>query len=621
MKHYLWDLRPYFRQTAGQLILGSLAGIVMNITIVLPAVLLGRAIDTVLAFDQGQVARADVTRAVLLLVGGALATQLPRILKRWFLMTANARIRSNLRADAMRGVLAWPMERLHATAVGDVMARVVADVEVLGVGVREFTIETWDTVLYSISFVVAMLAYDPGLTLLVLIPTPLAMLLAQATGRWVRGRTTASREANAALTAALQERLAGLRVLRLFGRTGEAIRRVGALSQQLAEANLAVVRLREGLKPVYGTLMVTGVVLLVAVAGQRVIAGAMTVGTFVAYLQLFLSFTGRGYRIPQLFNSIQGGGAAYARLKPLLASPLPVTGEPPLASFKPSMIVRLNEPPPPLPPVSPGPIAVSLRDMTFGYPGAPRPALQDVTLDIPAGQLVAVTGPVGCGKSALLRALLGIYPLQAGEIRLDGRPLGDLPAEVRAARVGYLPQDPYLFSGTIADNIAFGDGAAEHQGQRREAIGIAALEPDLQTFPAGIETQIGEVGVRVSGGQRQRIALARSLAASRTGGPGLLLLDDPFSAVDLDTEATIIASLREAYGPAAPRDRRATILLCSHRLAAFPQADRIVVIEAGRVTATGTHAELMAAGGLYARIYQAQSRISTSAPAFAGGAR
>jgi ATP-binding cassette subfamily B protein len=205
MKHYLWTLRPYFRQVAGQLVIGSICGILMNTMIVLPAVLLGRAIDVTLAFDQGQATLTDVTWAALAFLGGTLATQVPRLGKRWWLMTANARIRANIRSDAMRGVLAWPMERLHNTSIGELMARIVGDVEVMGVGIREFIIESWDTVLYSISFVVTMFIYDPSLTLLALIPTPFAMLLAQATGRWVRKRTTMAREANADLTTILQE--------------------------------------------------------------------------------------------------------------------------------------------------------------------------------------------------------------------------------------------------------------------------------------------------------------------------------------------------------------------------------------------------------------------------------
>src|SRR2546428_7601128 len=213
---FLWAMRPYFRQVAGQLCLGSVAGIVMNTAVVLPAILLGRAIDTALALEWGTGTSADVTRAALLFVGGTLLTEVPRVAKRWWLMTANARIRANVRADAFRGVLAWPMADLQKTPIGDLMARIVGDVEVLGVGVREFTIETWDTVLFSLSFVVAMLVIDPSLTLLALSPVPLAMILAHATGRWVAGRTTRAREAIADLTSAIQEHLAGIRVLRLF---------------------------------------------------------------------------------------------------------------------------------------------------------------------------------------------------------------------------------------------------------------------------------------------------------------------------------------------------------------------------------------------------------------------
>lgn len=571
----------------------------MNTMVVLPAVMLGRAIDITLAFEKGQASLQDVTWAALGFLGGMLATQIPRLGKRWWLMTANARIRANLRADALRGVLGWEMERLHTTSIGDLMSRIVSDVEVLGVGVREFIIETWDTLLFSLSLVIAMFAYDARLSTLALLPTPFAMLLAQAVGRWVRARTIAAREANAGLTSTLQEQLAGIRVLKLFGRTGAAVEQVKTQAQHLADANVSVVRLREGLKPLYSTLMLSGVALVVGLGGKRVVDGALTIGAFVAYMELFLRFANRAYRIPQMFNSIQAGGAAYTRLKPLLAPALGVEDEPPLASYLSGRVVGVDAPLPPPPQVEKRPLGVRLQSVTFRYPHAAHPALHNVSVEIPPGSFVAVTGPVGGGKSAFLRAILGFYPLEEGEVRLNGRPLKQIPNDERAVQVGYLPQDPYLFSGSIRENISFGITAADEA--IAHAARIVALEPDLQTFPDGLATQIGELGVRISGGQRQRIALARSLASSHIS-PGLLLLDDPFSAVDLDTEARLIAALVE--NP----DRSATIILSSHRLAAFPLADQIIVLDQGHIVEQGTHETLIRAGSLYARIFQAQAR-------------
>jgi ABC-type multidrug transport system fused ATPase/permease subunit len=247
-------------------------------------------------------------------------------------------------------------------------------------------------------------------------------------------------------------------------------------------------------------------------------------------------------------------------------------------------------------------VAVAIRNATFRYPDAAQPAFEHLDLDIPAGAFVAITGPVGSGKSALARCLAGLYPPDSGEILLNGTPASG----VSPGLVGYAPQEGYLFSGSVRDNVDLGSPSSENLDR---LVALAGLDEDLAALPNGADTAIGERGVRISGGQRQRLGLARAAAVT----PGVLVLDDPFSAVDIQTEARIVANLRCAFGPVAPPEERSTLVLLSHRLGAFPMADLIVVLDHGRVAQRGTHAELLEAGGLYARIYRAQLRVEGAA--------
>ena len=618
---FLLALRPYFRQVAGLLVIGSLAGIVMNVAIVLPAVFLGRAINAVLGYERHTTSGGSVALAAALFVVATAATQLPRIAKRYWLGVARNRLRANVRADALRGVLAWPMDRLTTMSVGGVMARVIGDVGVLGVGVGEVIVETWDTLLFSVSLVVAMFLYNPTLAAITLAPVPVALWLAKVAGRLVAQRTTGARQSDADLTTVLHEQLRGSRLLRLAGRTGAATDRVEVLAAQQADAELGAVGLDEALSAVYTVLLSAGVFFVIWLGGRDVAAGRLSVGALVAFLQLFVRFVTRAPRIPQMANRLQAAGAAYSRLAPLLAPPPPISEEPSWSSFRAAHVAALAAGPSPVPTGRRGSARLVLEGVSFSYPGG-RSGLSELDLEVPAGSFVAVTGPVGSGKSALARLAAGIYPPDAGRVLLDGEPVALLRPEQRAGRVGYLGQEPHLFSGSVLDNVrlAADPPTGETGAAVRRAVALAALERDVAAMPDGLGTEIGELGARVSGGQRQRIALARALAAGG-GVPGLLVLDDPFSAVDVQTEAAIAAALRAALGEPAPAGERATVLLLSHRLAAFPLADRVVVLAAGRVEEEGTHTELLAAGGLYSRLYRAQALLGPgdSAPRSGGG--
>lgn len=609
-RSFLFALRPYFRQVAGLLVVGSLAGIVMNVAIVLPAVFLGRAINAVLAYKRHTASAEAVGVAAALFVAATAATHLPRIGKRYWLGLARNRLKANVRADALRGVLAWPMDRLAAMSVGGVMARVIGDVEVLGIGAGEVIVETWDTLLFSASIVVTMLLYDPTLAAIALSPVPVALWLAKIAGRLVARRTAAARQADADLTTVLHEQLGGLRLLRLAGRASAATDRVGILAARQATAELDAIRLDEALSAVYTVLLAAGIFFVIWLGGSDVAAGQLSVGGLVAFLQLFVRFATRAPRIPQMANRVQAAGAAYTRIEPLLAPPSQISAEPSWSSFRATQVAGPSTWHVRRPSGERAPARLSFEGVSFSYPGG-RAGLSQIDLEVPPGSFVAVTGPVASGKSALARLAAGIYPPDSGRVLLDGEPVALLSPDERAARVGYLGQEPHLFSGSLLGNVIL--SAEPPEGADRgpavlRALALAALEHDVEAMPEGLATEIGELGARVSGGQRQRIALARALAA---GGqvPALLVLDDPFSAVDVRTEAAIASSLHAALGSEVPAGERATVLLFSHRLAAFHYADRVVVLDAGRVEEEGTHAELLAAGGLYARIYHAQARL------------
>ncbi|MGE5549939.1 MAG: ABC transporter ATP-binding protein [Bacteroidota bacterium] len=573
-------LAPYIKAQWTWLLFGSLTGIIMNTSVVLPPILLGKALDAVLALGghgSGAGRAGTVGHWVLLYFGAMVVYAAGRVGKRYgFRIMAN-RINSDLRRDLLDMALAWPVARYEREHIGDLMSRAVGDVQVLADAVQVTVTEVFDTALMMLSNLAALLLIQPGLTLRAALPIPLALLAAQTFGPHIFRRATKAREVAAKLNNHLQPMISGVRIFRFLGREEANTTIFAGISEEQKRANVELSLLQGGAVPLYSIIAMLGTLLVLGFGGTLVIQGHWTIGGFTSYLTMFTAMSARTLTAARVINRIHVGRAAWRRISAKLE------GAP---AGNRSVIV-------PQPIVERG-VTVNVKDLSFAFPGAADSVLRGIDIHAVPGSIVGVTGPVGSGKTALASALSGLYDYK-GSVLVNGRELRLLDADERAALISYMGQTDFLFSATIAENITLqplDQADLEHLDQ---AVQWAALAEDLPLFPQGYATQIGEGGVKVSGGQRQRIALARALYA----GKPLLILDDPFSAVDLATERRIIQKLREAF---AGR----TIFLCSHRLASFALADWIIVLNHGTVEEQGTHEALMRGEGIYARIYKAQ---------------
>jgi ABC-type multidrug transport system fused ATPase/permease subunit len=595
MKHFFTQMWPFIRQSLTWVLVGSIGGLFMNILASAIPIALGKAIDLAFALEKAPTNTALRSRLIvsLLVFAGvsALYSGL-RVAKRLGFRYTDNRMRRDMRETVLSTAMRWPMARFHGTRVGDLMSRMVGDTEVMSRTVRGSLTEAFDTGIMMIVAFIVLMFYNLRLTLLVLIPVPLVVLLAEAAGRAVQSRSLAARTATGNVVAHLQEAISGIRVLRLLGCETQQARQLETLTRTEVDANLSVMRLQGGILPACSALAHIGTAAVIWLGGTAVFRGEMSVGDLVAYLVLFEKAVRRSLVIARELNAIHAGRAALTRTE-LLLGDLSDTSE-----------------------VAPPPRhqegEVHIRDLTFAYPGQSEPILKGLNLTLRPGQLIAVTGPVACGKTALARALLGIYPWLGGEIENEGAGgtvsrgaeggsgVSPLLRFSLSPLVAYCPQEASLFSGTIAENIAFnGATDAAVSEEVRHAAFIAALETDVAGFPDGFGTLVGEGGVRVSGGQRQRIALARAIYSGRPW----LVLDEPFASVDVSSEARIIERMRTHL-----KDR--VILLLSHRLSAFPKADHILVLNSGKVVEQGTHTELMRIGKVYAAIYRAQCQVT-----------
>ncbi len=463
--------------------------------------------------------------------------------------------------------------------MGDLVQRCTSDVETVRGFLAGQIVEIGRAIVMVLMVLPIMLALDLRMTLVAMAVVPPVVLFSFIFFWRVKAAFQLADEAEGALTTRLQENLTGIRVVRAFARQEHECERFGRCNARLRDLNRRMIWLMSWYWSSSDLLCITQGALVVLGGAYWISQGRMTVGTLVAFIAYVNMFLWPVRQMGRILTEVGRTMVSLGRLDDILA--VKHEADPPRPPALPADAVRGG---------------IEVAGLTFSHGGAAH-ALTDVSFRIGAGQTLALLGPSGSGKSTFVHLLLRLYEYQAGSIRLDGRELRDLARRDVRARIGVVMQEPFLYSKSVRDNIRLGGTQAGEDDIRRAAT-LACIHDNIMEFEKGYDTMVGERGVTLSGGQRQRLALARAILAD----PPILILDDALSAVDTETETMILEALRSRRG------RRTTIVI-AHRLSTLMAADRIIVLEGGRVTQSGTHDQLRRQEGLYRRLWEIQGAM------------
>ncbi|HTR46900.1 MAG TPA: ABC transporter ATP-binding protein [Verrucomicrobiae bacterium] len=612
---HLKPLLPYVKRYKGMVALGMLTLASMGVVGALPQLIQGMILDCLNGLPRPLTTLTGMSRAVLhpllafyspqsrhtlelyciTIVCVMIAKGFFSFWSRWILIGVSREIEYDLRNDLLNKLLELEPEFYVRNRTGDLMSRATNDLNAVRMVLGPGIMYTANTIATSVMALYYMVRLSAGLTLWVLLPVPVIVFAVYYFGRIIHKLSERIQAALGALSTRAQENLTGIRVVRAYAQEQQEIDAFERANRDYVERNIQLIGswslFFPGLTAMIG---VTGVILL-GKGGGLVIGQHISVGTLWAFYAFLIQLTFPIIALGWVTNIFQRGAASMGRLLYILHTE-PKICDAPLALAKESGRPR-NGTALAATQGSDGSIRgdIEFRHLTFAYPTAPNETvLRDIDLHIPAGSTLAIVGPTGSGKSTLAALIARLWEAPPGTLFIDGRSIRDWPLATLRRSIGFVPQDTFLFSEKLRENIAFGlDESTSEQINR--AADVACIATDIEAFPQGYETMVGERGITLSGGQKQRTALARAIIRQ----PKILVLDDSLSSVDTDTEERILRALRGIM-------RERTTILVSHRISTVKGADQIIVLRAGKIIERGTHEELLTFGGEYADLHQKQ---------------
>jgi len=600
----LGDLRPlysYMRRYRWGYVWGTLACVATNIVSVQFPRVLGMAVDRI----EKNATRELILIFALILVAISLVKGIFLYAQRWILIGISREIEFDLRNDLFRKLETQDSGFYQRYRTGDIMARMTNDLNAVRMLLGPALMYSANTIFLSVFALFFMLRISPYLTLVALAPMPLASIVIQYLGRKIHERFERIQASFSDISAQAQENYSGVRLVRAFAREESEIGRFERLNRQYISRALRLVQLMGMLWPSLEFILGISMIITLLAGGHQVLAHRITVGEFVAFSTYMILLIWPIIAVGWVINIFQRGTASVKRIDELLRSEPAIDDSAAVSGFGPETALQGE---------------IEFRHLTFAYDEVPEespdrhsdstetlnlrpaetrhsagaPVLRDVSLHVPAGSSLAIVGPTGSGKSTLVNLITRLYEAPEGSLLIDGRPIREYPLAVLRRNIGMVPQETFLFSETIRENLAFGVPQAADQ-ELLAAAEAAHIRLEFEEFPQGFQTMVGERGVTLSGGQKQRSAIARALLRR----PAILILDDALASVDTYTEERILGGLRKYTA-------NTTTILISHRVSTVRNADRIAVLDKGRIVEIGGHDELLALDGYYASLFHKQ---------------